>query len=128
MPSNLPPGAIDELVQLIYQNRKLEACKRYKEMTGVDLAEAKRFIEALIVTKRAESPELFRAASSSGCLSLILFAVTVTASIVISYSIRAADLFSHEQPARCDIATKGWYLAGLDFDIQSQKLDRGDDF
>lgn len=84
MQSNLPPGAIDELVQLIFQDRKLEACKRYKEMTGVNLAEAKRFIEELIAEKRAESPELFKVTSSGGCLSLVVLLVTITATIVVA--------------------------------------------
>jgi hypothetical protein len=80
MDHDLPPGAIDELVELIYKNRKLEACKRYVEMSGASLAQAKQFIEELTAKKRTESPDLFQKSSATGCLSTILLMVAITGS------------------------------------------------
>ena len=42
----LSPAQV-EIVNLARSGNKLEAIKRYRELTGADLAEAKRFIETL---------------------------------------------------------------------------------
>ncbi len=46
-PRELHPAERDELVALIYQDRKIPAIKRYREMTGANLITAKNAIEAL---------------------------------------------------------------------------------
>ncbi len=45
-PPPLSPAQL-EIVELARSGNKLEAIKRYRELTGADLAEAKRFIETL---------------------------------------------------------------------------------
>jgi ribosomal protein L7/L12 len=45
-PPQLSPAQI-EIVELARSGNKLEAIKRYRELTGADLAEAKRFIETI---------------------------------------------------------------------------------
>ena len=46
-PRELHPAERDELVALIYQDRKIPAIKRYREMTGANLLTAKNAIDAL---------------------------------------------------------------------------------
>jgi len=79
MNHGLPPGAVDELLQLIYTNQKLQACKRYKEMSGASLGDAKRFIEELTNRQREESPHRFEKTSKSGCSPAMLLAIAIVA-------------------------------------------------
>ncbi len=76
MTSELPPGAMEEILDLIYSGQKIMACKRYMEMRGTSLLEAKQFVEHLTDKLRLESPEKFATASKSGCMgALILIAL-----------------------------------------------------
>jgi hypothetical protein len=72
MNNELPPGARDEILNLIYTRQKVKACKRYVEMTGAGLRDAKRFVEQLTEELRQESPEKFAAESKSGCLGFLV--------------------------------------------------------
>lgn len=49
---------IDEVLQLLTEDRKIEAIKRYREGTGLGLAEAKQAVEALERGLRPESAHL----------------------------------------------------------------------
>jgi ribosomal protein L7/L12 len=40
-------GLQDEIMRLVRANRKLEAIKLYRERTGVDLLEAKNYVDGL---------------------------------------------------------------------------------
>jgi len=43
---DMPDDGLSEVWDLMASNRKIEAIKRYREITGVGLAEAKRAVEA----------------------------------------------------------------------------------
>ncbi|WP_146599043.1 hypothetical protein [Novipirellula aureliae] len=83
----IPPELMDEISESIYQGRKLEAVKRYKELRGTSLLDAKNFIEALTEELKAASPERFSTQSTVGCASvlvLVLASLSVFCLIVIS--------------------------------------------
>jgi len=69
----LPPELMDEISESIYQGRKLEAVKRYKELRGTSLLDAKNFVEALTEELKAASPERFATQSTVGCASVVVF-------------------------------------------------------
>lgn len=46
-PREIRPAERDELVALIRQDRRIQAIKRYREMTGANLLTAKNAIDAL---------------------------------------------------------------------------------
>lgn len=82
MTNDLPPGAMDEILELIYSNQKIAACKRYMEMRGTSLLDAKQFIEQLTDKLREESPEKFAATSKSGCAGvLVLMALSLSCAL-----------------------------------------------
>ena len=70
--NELPPGAMEEIMDLIYGGQKIMACKRYMEMCGASLLEAKQFVEELTDKLRKESPGDFKATSKSGCAGLLI--------------------------------------------------------
>lgn len=74
--SELPPPVMDEITHAIYNGRKLEAVKIYKESSGKSLREAKTFVENLTTELKAASPEKFGTPSTSGCAGLILLLAT----------------------------------------------------
>lgn len=51
------PDLNDEVLELLAQNRKIEAIKRYREVTGAGLAEAKAAVEAIESGVRVETPQ-----------------------------------------------------------------------
>ena len=83
--SGLPPGAMEEILEFIYSNRKIEAVKRYREMRGVSLLESKRFIEQLTEKLKNESPEKFTLAKS-GCMGFVLLLAVASYILVSSIS------------------------------------------
>src|SRR5258708_4993884 len=58
----LPADKMTALSALIFQRRKIEAIKLYREWTGLGLKEAKDQVEAWEASLRAKSPEKFAAA------------------------------------------------------------------
>ncbi|MEX2119004.1 MAG: ribosomal protein L7/L12 [Pirellulales bacterium] len=68
--------AVDERVlQLLTDQRKIEAIKVYRQATGVGLKEAKEAVEAIARLRGIES--------KSGCLTILLFAVTALVAAAI---------------------------------------------
>jgi ribosomal protein L7/L12 len=68
--------AVDErVVQLLTDQRKIEAIKLYRQATGVGLKEAKEAVEAIARLRGIES--------KSGCLTILLFAVTALVAAAI---------------------------------------------
>src|SRR4051812_20385993 len=57
--SVLPPEKMTALTALIFQSRKIEAIRLYRECTKVGLKEAKDRVEAYETALRAKSPEQF---------------------------------------------------------------------
>lgn len=43
-----PDAAYDELLDLVRRGRKIEAIKRYREMTGIGLKAAKQYVDSLM--------------------------------------------------------------------------------
>ena len=82
-------GEIDQILELIFANKKLDAVRAYRDSTGTSLLEAKKFIEELIIQLNEECPEQFEGGNGfqSGCASvlIILFSVACCA-ITFCYS------------------------------------------
>ena len=54
-------------------SKSSEAVKRYKELRGTSLLDAKNFVEALTEELKAASPERFSTQSTVGCVSVLVF-------------------------------------------------------
>lgn len=67
MPEPLSDANIAKLSEMIFQRRKIEAIKVYREMTGSGLKESKEAVESLEASLREQSPGKFAAASGKGC-------------------------------------------------------------
>lgn len=68
----LPQEKLAALSDLVFQERKVEAIKCYREWTRVDLKEAKDQIAALEAALRMKAPEKFASPQPKGCLIGIL--------------------------------------------------------
>ena len=68
----LPQEKLAALSDLVFQERKVEAIKCYREWTRVDLKEAKDQIAALEAALRMKAPEKFASPQRKGCLIGIL--------------------------------------------------------
>jgi len=55
----------------VVSGRKTGAIKRYREITGVDLKDAKEAVEKRQAALQAEHPEKFTRTAGKGCLALI---------------------------------------------------------
>lgn len=61
------------IMSALFEGRKIEAIKLYREATGVGLAEAKSFVEGLEARLREENPGKFSVGSGkSGCGFMVL--------------------------------------------------------
>jgi hypothetical protein len=70
----------EQLTQAIFQGRKIEAIKVYRDVTGQGLAESKAAVEQLEAHLRQTKPDLFQVASGkSGCASAVMAAVVLGA-------------------------------------------------
>ncbi len=84
MTDDIPPEAMNEILELINDNQKIEAVKRYKQLRGTSLLEAKQFIEQLTEELRKKHPEKFSSRSRTGCAGVIaLVAITLAATIAL---------------------------------------------
>ncbi len=74
----------------IFAGQKIEAIKRYREITGQGLKESKDMVEAMEAELRRREPGKFTApaATSKGCLGLlaILFCLASLAAAVLAHS------------------------------------------
>jgi hypothetical protein len=61
-----------EIQAALFESRKIQAIKLYREATRVGLKEAKDAMEAYDVKLRAEAPDRFTAAPRTGCFGMIL--------------------------------------------------------
>src|SRR4051812_10167619 len=67
------PGAADQtqqIIELLFAGRKIEAIKVYRTQTGAGLKEAKDAVENLEAELRISSPGFFAQKSGSGCASV----------------------------------------------------------
>jgi mannitol-1-phosphate/altronate dehydrogenase len=68
MPHSISDEDAAEIQSAIFAGRKIEAIKKYRELTGQGLKESKEFVEAVEKDLRQESPERFTApAGGKGC-------------------------------------------------------------
>ncbi|CAM2870557.1 hypothetical protein FPL22_15795 [Rariglobus hedericola] len=64
---------IATLSACIFQGRKIEAIKLYREMTGLGLKESKDAVDELEASLRGSSPDKFTAGpQAQGCLGVIV--------------------------------------------------------
>ena len=76
----IPPEKVAAFEAAIYNGRKIEAIKIYRETTGAGLAEAKSAVEKIEAEWRAASPEKFKAApAGKGCSTVFVLAVITVA-------------------------------------------------
>jgi hypothetical protein len=83
MNTPLPEAKLTPIKEALFQGRKIDAIKLYREGTETGLAEAKAAIEQLEAELRQASPEKFSAApAGKGCLGMVL-ALCLTAALVV---------------------------------------------
>lgn len=80
MPEELSPQIRQEINDSLFSGRKLQAIKRYREVTGLGLKESKHFVDQLESALRAASPEKFLPSSGIGCGAVILICGSVLTS------------------------------------------------
>lgn len=68
----------DAIIASLYAGRKIEAIKRYREVTGHGLRESKDFIDTLEARLREESPDRFQTDSPPGCGVGVVLIVMLT--------------------------------------------------
>jgi ribosomal protein L7/L12 len=65
------------ILDAIFERRKLDAVKLYRDTKGVSLKAAKEFIEQLTERLEKDCPEQFRPASTTGCASALFVLVLI---------------------------------------------------
>lgn len=74
--TTLNDDQMNEILELIFNNRKLNAVACYKKGTGESLLNSKKFIEELTERLKTESPDQFRPETKLGCgTAMFLFLV-----------------------------------------------------
>jgi ribosomal protein L7/L12 len=82
MSDEISEEVMQDIIELIYSHQKIMACKKYRELRGTSLLEAKQFVEQLTEKLKAEAPENFSQTTKSGCMGVILLALTAFASLI----------------------------------------------
>lgn len=72
-----------KLLELLAQNRKIEAIKLHREMTGSGLKEAKDAVEKLGEELAEKYPDQFPKAAKSGCSTMLFVFVLLVVLILI---------------------------------------------
>lgn len=70
-----------QMLDLIYAGRKIEAIKLYRDATAASLKEAKDFVDELEAKLYTDSPEKF-ARKPGGCAAVLALAIVATAVLV----------------------------------------------
>lgn len=65
----------------IYEGKKIEAIKLYREATSLGLKESKEFIDKMESEMREKEPQRFTNAGSTGCFGMLVY-VTIEATIL----------------------------------------------
>lgn len=97
MTDAIPPDAMNEIIELIRDNQKLEAVKRYKDLRGTSLLAAKNFIEELTERLRQESPETFVATPDLEEIRKLIYAGQKLEAIKRYREARATSLYDAKQ-------------------------------
>jgi hypothetical protein len=69
----------DAIIACLYAGRKIEAIKRYRQVTSQGLKESKDFIETLEARLREQTPERFQTSSPAGCGAGVALVVMLSA-------------------------------------------------
>lgn len=78
----VPPAVMDEILGLIYDGQKIQAVKRYRDVSKTSLLEAKQFIEKLTDELKEREPEKFTNLPKTGCAgALLLVAILLSSAI-----------------------------------------------
>ncbi len=67
MSNSDPIDQAERIKEALFQGRKIEAIKLYRQQTGMGLKESKDAVERLEAELRASSPERFQATPKKGC-------------------------------------------------------------
>ena len=84
MKKQIPENALAAIKDALYQGRKIDAIKLYREQTDEGLAEAKTAVEELEAELRKSSPNLFSAKpAGKGCLGMLVVVCAIAAVVVL---------------------------------------------
>ena len=86
--SQLSDVTVVRISEALYNGRKIEAIRVYREATGRGLKESKDFIEALEAQLRQESPEKFKVAPGGvGCSTVVAMMMFAAAAAWLIYQL-----------------------------------------
>jgi hypothetical protein len=85
MPRELTDDEITKLSEAIFNRRKIEAIKIYREATGLGLKESKDAVEELEASLRQKSPERFTAAKGGCQANAAVFLLVCLSAICSTY-------------------------------------------
>jgi len=93
MDTPIPEDKLEPIKQSLFQGRKIEAIKLYRNGAGAGLKEAKEAVDKLEAELRAASPEKFTAPTGGkGCLGVM---VTLGAVVLLIALWAASLVFGH---------------------------------
>jgi ribosomal protein L7/L12 len=80
----------ERICETLFEGRKIEAIKLYRELAGVGLKDAKEFIDALEARLKREQPDRFKkpAASAGGCTGMLVLLAGMIAVALIFWLLR----------------------------------------
>jgi len=78
----LPDETVVRITEALYNGRKIEAIRVYREATGRGLKDSKDFIDALEAQLRQESPEKFKVAPGGVSCATVVAVMMLAAAVV----------------------------------------------
>ena len=69
---------MQKIEQLIYNGKKIEAIKMYREFSGKGLRDSKEAVDMLAAELKKLHPEKFVAQASQGCLVLLTLGISLS--------------------------------------------------
>ncbi len=83
MPSKSDDDSLQAIREALFQNRKIEAIKIYRQQTGASLVESKTLIDKLEAELRLMSPEKFQASKQgAGCQAFVILAAIAALALI----------------------------------------------
>jgi dihydrodipicolinate synthase/N-acetylneuraminate lyase len=79
---------LERIKELLYEGRKIEAIKVYRDARGVVLKEAKEDVERLEAELREREPEKFKVGSGGkGCVGVLLLGIGIVGVVVMLFAV-----------------------------------------
>ena len=79
----------EKICEALFEGRKIEAIKLYRELADVGLKDAKDFVDALEARLKREQPERFKTpASGGGCTGLLVLIAGIIALAAVFWFLR----------------------------------------